>query len=73
MCKYLLQTELRLALQPDVVKVCFTENEDLISSLLRIKRRRIITSFLANSGLNQMLGPPREGQLMCTLFLSMRQ
>ena len=38
------------------------------------RRRIIITSFPANSGLIRCLVPHgREGQLMCTLFLSMRQ
>ena len=29
--------------------------------------------FSSQLGADQMPGPPREGQLMCTLFLSMRQ
>ena len=38
------------------------------------RRRIIITSFPANSGLIRCLVPHgREGQLMCIFFLSMRQ
>ena len=43
------------------------------STLVR-RRRKTITSLPANSRLIRCLvpGPPREGQLICTLFLSMR-
>ena len=36
-------------------------------------QKKSITPLLSHFRADQMPGPPQEGQLMCTLFLSLRQ